>query len=612
MKKSLLFLMLAALLLPGAMKAQLPAMVDLPDNQRIMGHFDTDAISTEGMRVSTPSSGLVTMGVILDTEEVEMFTGSKIVAFRVGLAEAATISRVFVIPVTPGGAYGTVVPWTCNASSAGWNTIELATPYTINIQEGEKLLIGFDYQQTENNAPLSLVQEGDVIYDTYQYKRVGRIPMWATAGLSPYGNLCLQCIVENDNFPEVLIRTSDLVSEKYIKKGNDLPFSFVTKNKGPRPVETGDVTFDIKIDGETMLTVTNPEPLTGDPITIQGAIPTDGFESGEHVLTVVATTLEGEAIDYVKPLTHNFVVFNQIFPRQKHIIEQFTSTYCTYCPLGNSMLSLVKAQRDDVIWVGVHGNLGSGVDPYTTNQGDSIMAFMGSDSYPSAAFDRAPGWEDANVVNSIGYYEQYHQQIADELCDFFDALADESPNFISIKIDPKVNLNTREAVIKVSGEMSDDFDAILGTGNKLTVYLTEDSLIARQLNNGSWVSQYQHNGVFRCALGSIKGVDFSKAGNSYENEFTLTIPSDWNLMNMNVVALVSRPLENRVISDMRVFNAETVRLVNENVGIEELTNNQDVVPVEYYDIMGRQHDSLQQGINIVKMSDGTARKVLVK
>ena len=44
MKKSLLFLMLAALLLPGAMKAQLPAMVDLPDNQRIMGHFDTDAI----------------------------------------------------------------------------------------------------------------------------------------------------------------------------------------------------------------------------------------------------------------------------------------------------------------------------------------------------------------------------------------------------------------------------------------------------------------------------------------------------------------------------------------------------------------------------------------
>jgi len=29
-------------------------------------------------------------------------------------------------------------------------------------------------------------------------------------------------------------------------------------------------------------------------------------------------------------------------------------------------------------------------------------------------------------------------------------------------------------------------------------------------------------------------------------------------------------------------------------------------------VMGRQHNSLQQGINIVKMSDGTAKKVLVK
>jgi hypothetical protein len=36
------------------------------------------------------------------------------------------------------------------------------------------------------------------------------------------------------------------------------------------------------------------------------------------------------------------------------------------------------------------------------------------------------------------------------------------------------------------------------------------------------------------------------------------------------------------------------------------------VPVGYYDIMGRQYDNPQQGINIVKMSDGSTRKVLVK
>ena len=605
MKKSLLFLLMAILLLPGAMKAQ------LPENQRIMGHFDTDAISTEGVRVSSPATGVITVGVILDTEEVEMFMGGKIVAFRVGLAEATTISRVFVIPINAAGGYGTVVPWTCNASSAGWNTIEIPTPYTIDIQEGEKLLIGFDYQQTEDNAPLSMVQEG-TIYDTYQYKRVGRIPMWATAGLSSHGNLCLQCIVEHDNFPEILIRTSDLVSEKYINSGDDLPFSFVAKNKGPKVVEANTLTFDIKVDGETMLSITNPEPLTADPITMSGVVSTEGLASGEHTLSVEAVSLNGEPVDNVRPLTHKFTVHNGVFPRQKHMIEQFTSTYCTYCPLGNSMLSLVKAQRDDVIWVGVHGNLGSGVDPYTTQQGDSLMAYMGSNSYPSAAFDRAPGWENANVVNSIGYYEQYHQQIADELCGFFDAL-DETPNFISINIEPKVDLATREAVIKVSGEMSEDFDVLLGTDNKLSIYLTEDSLIAPQLNSGTWVSQYMHNGVFRWALGSVLGVNLNKVGNTtYEHEYSLTLPDHWKIENMNVVAFISRPLQNRVMSDLRILNAESVRLLGESGGVDELIGNQDIVPVEYYDIMGRQYDSLQQGINIVKMSDGTARKVLVK
>ena len=46
-------------------------------------------------------------------------------------------------------------------------------------------------------------------------------------------------------------------------------------------------------------------------------------------------------------------------------------------------------------------------------------------------------------------------------------------------------------------------------------------------------------------------------------------------------------------------------------GIEEVaTPSGNVVPVGYYDIMGRQYNSLQNGVNIVKMSDGSAKKIL--
>ena len=93
------------------------------------------------------------------------------------------------------------------------------------------------------------------------------------------------------------------------------------------------------------------------------------------------------------------------------------------------------------------------------------------------------------------------------------------------------------------------------------------------------------------------------------------IPEEWNIANLNVVAFISRPLAaggGQVFTDLAINNAETARLINQAEGVEELLLSGDVVPVEYYDIMGRKHDSMQPGINIVKMSDGSARKVLVK
>ena len=615
MKKSLLLLVMAlsfstAICAQNVLRA--PAGMDLPDNQRLMGHYDTDDIATEGVGLST--TGNIYLGTILESEELDMFSGGKIKAFRVGLAESTTILKVFVMPITAGGAYGTMVTWDCNVSEVGWNIVELPTPYQINLSEGGKLMIGFQYEQQSGGKPLALVKVGD-IYDTYQYKKAGSQYRWATAGLSPYGNLCVQCIVEKENFPEVMIRAEGLDCQASLQKGDELNYSFTVRNRGNKAVDAQALTFDVKIDGEMVETISNPVDLAaGETITIEGVAQTADLTSGIHLLTVEHAVAYGETLDYVYPLKASFKIHSGSFPRQKHLVEQYTSTYCTYCPLGNSMLSILKEQRDDIVWVGVHGNLGSGVDPYTTSQGDSIMAYVGSSSYPSATFDRSTGWEnDASIVSGIGYYAQYHQQIADELGNFFDDLAENNLTFATIEINPVVNLETREAVITVSGEMTPDFDPLLGADTKLTVYLTEDSLIARQLNNGTWVNNYVHNGVFRCALGSVKGVDLNRVDNGYSNEFSVTIPAEWNMENLNVVAFINRPLANGyVFTDMYVNNTECVRLVGQTGGIEEILNAEDAVPVEYYDITGRRHDHLQEGVNIVKMSNGAVVKVLVK
>jgi hypothetical protein len=615
MKKNLLLLVMGLLLpvMASAHSALLaPGKMDLPENQKIMGHYDSDAISTEGVAI-TSATGKLTIGVILENEEIDIFNGGKIVAFRLGLAQSTPVSKVFAIPVTAGGAYGSMTSWACDVSDAGWNVVNISSPYQIAIPEGGKLMIGFEYEQTADNQPLALVNEGEAIYDTYLYKKAGSHYRWTTAGLRSHGNLCVQCIVEKENFPAVLIKTYGLETVSFSQKGEELPYSFTVKNRGTQAIDANCLTFDVKIDGEQVATISNPEVMEPGSVNIlEGTLDTDDLVSGNHTLSVEHAVVGDEVLDYIYPMTVPFRLHSGTYPRQKHLVEQYTSTYCTYCPLGNSMLSLLTQQRDDIIWVGVHANF-NGVDPCSTAQGDSIMNYVGNNSYPSATFDRSTGWEnDRQLVNSIGYYAEYHQQIADELGLFFDHVAEQNPTFASIEINPVVDLETREAVITVSGEMSPDFELLMGDDNKLSVYLTEDSIVARQLNSGRWEERYVHNGVFRQALGSVKGVDFNRTEDGYCNEFTVTIPAQWNINNMHVVAFISRPLAGGNITDMYLNNAEAVRLYNPTHGIDEILTDSEAVPVEYYDVMGRKMEGPRQGINIVKMSNGTAKKVLVK
>jgi hypothetical protein len=327
-------------------------------------------------------------------------------------------------------------------------------------------------------------------------------------------------------------------------------------------------------------------------------------------------SVNGQELEASESHDAEFIIYQQGFPRQKHLVEQLTSTYCMYCPLGNSVLNILNTQRDDIAWVGIHGNLGNGVDPYRSNQGDSLMIYLtgGSVSYPSGAFDRSTGWEDdVNIVNGLGFSESVHQLAADELGNFFDYLSESMPTLAEIDADCSFNETTRMATVSVHGKISPDFDNMMGEDSKLTVYLVEDSLVSRQLNGDTWVTKYVHHGVFRKALGTIKGNDLNRFGNRYKNVFRFQIPTAWNWKKLRVVAFISRPITNfsNGYTDMFVNNACDFKFEISS-GIDEVVTAADAVPVEYYDIMGRRYDTPHQGINIVKMSDGTTKKILVK
>ena len=547
MRKSLL-LLLAVMLLPLSALA-----LDLQPNQKLLGHYTTDSLKLGGCWGKSILRGTRPIATDLSPDELALFQGSKITAFRVGLSLSTPVTRVFVIPVGPNGQLGEETEWPCNVSEQGWNLIELDEPYQINLPSDYSLRIGFDYEQVGSAKPISGVKVGTVVPSLCYYK-----DKWSDYGLSLYGNLGIQCICENDNFPQFILRVKNLVNRSTAKVGDDINFSFQAYTLGTEQIAPGALTFDIAIDGTVVKTISNTVTLGSEPTTISNVVNTANLTEGMHSLTVTATTLNGQPLEITPFLTGAFKCFMNGFSRQMRLVEQFTSTYCRYCPLGSAALAALSDMRGDIAWVGVHQNMG-GTDVFRTLQCDSIADYQNVDGYPEGSFDRTIGCnpDNANLVWTVLSYNDANYG-AGEFNNFLNSIAEE-PSWATVNVNSTYDASTRKAVITIDGELVPNYEDFMGSDSKLTVYLTEDGLVAPQYNSSAWVYDYVHNGVLRQALVSVKGVDLNKNGNTYKNEFTVDIPTEWVAENLNVVAFISRPLGNAV-NDIFVTNANKRKL----------------------------------------------------
>lgn len=537
--KKLLSLLFGLMLLPLASNA-----LTLEPNQLILGHYTTDELTLGGCWGKSFLNGVTPIATDLTADEIALFQGSKIVAFRVGLSLSTPVSRVFVIPVAPDGTLMETTEWSCNVSEQGWNLVQLETPYEINLPEGYRLRIGFDYLQSGSAKPISAVKTG-TIYPTLCY--FGN--KWTNLGVDVYGNVSLQCIAENDNFPQYIIRATDFINKTNLKTGDDVTFSFAARNLGVTTINPGELTFDVAIDGNVVKTFSNPVAIGNEKVTINEFIGSEGLVAGLHTITVTATTLKGEAIEEPIVMSGQFTNFDFGFSRQKRLVEQFTSTGCTYCPQGSANIQNLCNMRDDIAWVSIHENMGN-TDPFRTAQTDSITSLQGIDGFPEGTFDRTVGIEGANYVYAVLTNLQ-----ASRMSTFLDNIS-EIPSWATVNVNSTYDAATREAIITIDGDLVPNYEDFMGSDSRLTVYITEDGLVAPQVSGGN---DYVHNNVLRQAVGGVKGVALKKTGDAYKNEFTVTIPTEWDADKLSVVAFISRPLGN-ALNDIYVTNANKRKL----------------------------------------------------
>ncbi len=541
-------------------------------NQLYMGSYTTDALAEYGLGLPAYPDNATKVATLLPIDRVQSYSGSTIKAIRVGLCAPITHGAVFIYPVTslnPLTLGNPIVNQTITqATSAGWNTIELNQSVTLNTTGLKGLLLGYQYAQKNTQSagaytidcyPISVVSEG-LPLDDYVLNASLTGGNWQDIGLSAYGNLSIQAIVENQNFPEHQLQMADLSTHPYARITQGLNYRVALSNFGTATLDN--YAIDVLVDGQRKTTITSPMTLQLDHTYYEGHCPLGGVTVGQHTLTLRVTAVNGKAVTGGAEVSTTFVAYGQTFARHKQLIELFTAQGAPFAARGEAVAQAMTQLRGDVEWVSIHNNY-NGTDSYTFAKATSLADYVGCTAYPSAMFNRFDATFADNLMQDMAYQLPYAQQVATQFVgQFFEG--NTTPALATVNIEPAYDDATRRLSIKVSGQLSSEFTSVYGSNMGLTVYVTEDSLVSRQLVEGSWNSNYVHRHVLRSMPTAYNGDYINVTGTSYSRTYQLTVGNNWNPQRMRVVALVHRRGSEGTM-DKEVINCQGVPLTGGTV-----------------------------------------------
>ena len=603
----------------GAFKA--PAKANLAANQRLVGYFNTDDCDTYlGV---TGITGNNKVAMVLTADDLAPYYGKKIVGVRFNLGQGETSTGVFVESLTI--ANGEITEATnlltsdksvtsaAGAKNTGeWHEVMFDQKVELN-SSFEGLFVGYNYKQKSNNYPIgvsSKVEGPFYIYANIPASKGGNGEDWYQINSGGYG-LSIQLIVEGDFAPNA-VRPLDF-GEFTVVKGKSKNVAVSLWNIGSKLTS---IDYTIALDGkagaEQHLDFGKDFGLGG---THSVEIPfAAASEIGKSTVTLTITKVNGEKNACVKnSATGTLYTVEKEFVKRS-VAEQFTGTGCGNCPSGHvAMHNMHNLYGDQFIGIALHQFNSS--DPMYNTSYD--LGFTGA---PQCMVNRSSG--------ILMPYEQMPEVLKASLNEI--ALAEVTVAGTFADEDTKVN-----ATASVESLVAGDYD--------IAFMLTADGLTGK---TNSWK---QHN--YFCKGGGRynsqasmpddlkflcnKGSEYFETYNdvliasSYvnsNNKATLptlvaygTVNSEYSLKMPTKVALKKALKHDQIYVVALLLDKKTGAIVNAgrarvtgSTGIENVNNSSEATVVARYNVNGVQIAAPVKGINIVKMSDGTTRKVLVK
>lgn len=445
--------------------------------------------------------------------------------------------------------------------------------------------------------------------------------------------LCIQLIVEKEGGFADDLGMVGVATIPMSRPTDKLPFQFYVKNYGSSECKAA--SFDITIDKQVVANVAIPEGATigGETTGFNASLNLSEYdiENGTHLLGVQVKTVNGEAASgYTDDdvAATRFRTYTETASRQYNLLEHFTSSTCTWCPKGYDMLRALQKQRDDVAWVAIHGTMDENKpDPYEIADATNTILAYSIGGFPQANLNRYPVTNDGNLAVTIATDDP--EGMATSIGNVFDQIDEIVPS--QVRLDIETNFNRLNAIsdgtlkitikgtgVKGAGKILED--AVLG------LYITENGLVSGQLNGGKWVTKYNHENVLR-VIGTENpwGDAITWDGDNFEKTYEVSISADFfedSNNTFNAVAFVSLPFMFEIDGKRYVNGDKNNVWVNQcqflqipegtGTAIKGVETSENATVVARYAADGSQISAPVKGINILKLSDGTTRKVIVK
>lgn len=596
----------------------------LTDKQKYAGAYTSDTYNNEfgiGFSVVNMELGVLSY---LSKSLLAKYDGSKIVGIRYALSNTVDVTRVMIYS-HEANTYNTQTIASKVITSypvIGWNTVMFSQPVNLDLSNLLGLFVGFNYMQTDDqlsneSSPLSFVKEGNTIAPVYLFGNLGQgLGLYQWGIENDYGNLSVQLIVENENFPtKDAIISGIATGGDWYKNGDEVNYAVAVSNFGTQTInelELSTYIDDALVATQTVNNVTETVQNISGTVTLPA-----NLSLGQHILTVYASSADGSELTENTSddaLAIRIFTYDQTVERQKNLLEQFTSQYCVYCQDGATNLkNFVASRNNDIAWVAVHGDMQSGRDEFTITESNYIMNAEDVAGFPTASFNRTV------IRGALALETSFDSSIAPgNITQYFNDIIDythKNPALATVNISGSYDEATRALEVKVSGKGVNTVELLANYG--LTVYLTEDGIQAQQLNTDgeTWNYDYVHDHVLRASLSAPLGTLINWTGDTYEMTFNTELDKNWDADNINIVAFVA-PILNINEPDYLcewVTNANSVPLKSIASGINGVySNGSEAVEVARYNAAGQLISAPQKGINIIKLSNGKTQKVIMK